>query len=296
MKIYNIVERRMIWYLLSLALIVPGLISLMTQGLNLGIDFTGGSIFDLKFQGQPAISEVRKAIDRVDLELGNPVIQETTPGEFLIRTRDLQEAERDSFLSALKQEIGDYEVLREEKVGPVIGKELTFKALLALGVASILMIIYISFRFEFKSGIAAIIAILHDVLVTLGIFSLLQLEISSAFVAAILTIIGYSINDTIVIFDRVRENLQNRKKSESVAYIMNKSIMQTLTRSINTVLTTLFVLFALFFFGGATLSNFILAMIIGIISGVYSSIFTACPIWHDLKRIGMPANPHEKPS
>ena len=145
------------------------------------------------------------------------------------------------------------------------------------------MLIYITYRFEFKQGVAAIIAILHDALVVLGIFSILQLEVDSAFVAAILTIIGYSINDTIIIFDRIRENLKTRRKGETLEDLVNTSLWQTLARSINTVLTVMFVLLALYFLGGTTIKNFVLAMLIGVVSGAYSSIFNASPVWVDLK-------------
>ena len=152
------------------------------------------------------------------------------------------------------------------------------------------MVIYITFRFEFKQGIAAILALLHDTLLVIGIFSLFRIEVDSAFIAAILTIIGYSINDTIVIFDRIRENLRMRKKGQSLEDLVNLSIWQTLARSINTVLTVMFVLLALYFLGGATVKTFVLAMIIGVASGAYSSIFNASPIWVDLRLMDKKGN------
>ncbi|MDP3044615.1 MAG: protein translocase subunit SecF, partial [Bacillota bacterium] len=171
-----------------------------------------------------------------------------------------------------------------EKVGPTIGRELAQKAVLAVIAASLLMVAYISWRFEFKQGLAAIAALLHDALLTLGIFSLLYIEINSAFVAAILTILGYSINATIIIFDRVRENLKDAKKGDKLEDVVNTSLWQTLARSINTTLTVMFMLLALYFLGGATLKTFILAMIIGVTSGTYSSVFFASSVWIDLKR------------
>jgi len=189
----------------------------------------------------------------------------------------------------LEKEIGKLEILRSEKVGPTIGKELRRAGILALLIAIILMVIYITFRFEFKFALAAIGALIHDILVTLSIFSIFQLEINSSFIAAILTIFGYSINDTIVIFDRIRENLKKAKKEELIP-LVNKSIKETLARSINTVVTTLFVLLALYFFGGETTKIFVLAMLIGITSGAYSSIFTASPLWVEFRTFGKSKN------
>jgi preprotein translocase subunit SecF len=164
-------------------------------------------------------------------------------------------------------------------VGPVIGRELTSNAFWAVVVASILMLIYITVRFEFKFGVAAIIALLHDVFMIMGIFALTGKQVDSPFVAAILTIIGYSINDTIVIFDRIRENLKFHKRGESYADLVDMSINQTLARSINTVGTTLVSIIALYFFGGGSIKTFTFALLFGIISGCYSSIFIASPIW-----------------
>lgn len=154
---------------------------------------------------------------------------------------------------------------------------------MALAIASVLMVIYITFRFEFLFGIAAIIALLHDVFVTVGLFSIFWWEIDSAFIAAVLTIIGYSINDTIVIFDRIRENLHKRKKGQDLEDLVNNSVLQTMTRSINTVLTVVIVLVALLIFGGGTIRNFTLAMLIGVVSGAYSSIFNASPLWVEFR-------------
>lgn len=284
-RFFDFVGRRKIWYLISLLLLIPGLISLALQGLNLGIDFTGGNLMQLKF-ASPAveITQVRQALEEIGLEKA-PVIQTTADGEFLIRTEELTEERSDQLLNNLQQRLGGLEVLRNEKVGAVFGGELRRNALLALGIAALLMLVYITFRFEFRFGLAAVIALLHDALVVVGVFSLLRLEVDVSFVAAILTILGYSINDTIVIFDRIRENRRNYPKMELVEMV-NRSITQTLTRSINTALTVVFCLVALLAFGGSTTKIFVLAMLIGVISGCYSSIFNASPLWVDLMGIG----------
>lgn len=277
----DFIGKRNIWFALSLLVILPGLVSMIVQGFNLGIDFTGGTILDLKFARPVTVGEVREVLKEFGLE--NSTIQLSTAAGgnqgVLIRTKVLTEDERRNVLAALGEKIGAFDVLRVEKVGAVIGKELTRAALWAVAIASVGMIIYITFRFEFKFAIAGIIALLHDVLVVLGAFSLFRIEVDSSFVAAILTILGYSINDTIVIFDRIRENLKTHKKSESFKDLVNRSIMQTLTRSIYTVLTVLFATLALFIFGGDTTKPFALALLIGFASGAYSSIFNASPLW-----------------
>lgn len=287
----NIIGRSKLWFAISLLLIIPGLVSMTynwaTQGmpLNLGIDFTGGNLFNVEFKDDVTVGEIREALKSVNLE--KSIIQMAGNRAAIIRTPVLNDKQQGDMLSALNNKVApwDKSKLSINKVGPVIGKELTTKALLALLVASVLMVIYISYRFEFTFGIAAIIALLHDVLVTMGVFSIFWWEVDSAFVAAILTILGYSINDTIVIFDRIRENLNRRKKGYDLEELVNQSILQTMTRSINTVLTVVFVLIALLIFGGSTIRLFALALLIGVVSGCYSSIFNASPLWVVFKKM-----------
>ncbi|KUK41286.1 MAG: Protein-export membrane protein SecF [Clostridia bacterium 62_21] len=280
---FHFINLRRYWYLLSLLIIIPGVISLLTRGLNLGIDFTGGNLMEVRFEKPAVIHEVRAVLRGHGLE--RVPIQQSGPGTFIIRTPFLSEDASGKLIEDLRSKIGELTVLRNEAVGPVIGRELMLRAIAALAVASVLMILYIWWRFEFRQGIAAVTAVLHDVLVTVGIFSLFQIEVNSPFVAAVLTVIGYSINDTIVIFDRIRENLRAAKQGEKIEDIVNASIWQTLARSINTVLTVLFMLVALYFLGGTTIRDFVLAMLVGITSGAYSSIFNASPLWVDLKRL-----------
>ncbi len=287
----NIIGRRKIWFTLSLLIIIPGIISMLyhwaTTGvpLNLGIDFTGGNLTSVEFKKDVSVSQIRAALKGINLE--KSVIQMSGNRSVLLRTPVLNDAKQAELLTTLRNKIGPFDTtkLKMDKVGPVIGKELATKAILALIIASVLMIIYITFRFEFKFGIAAIIALLHDVFVVLGVFSVFWLEVDSAFVAAVLTIIGYSINDTIVIFDRIRENLKRRKKGQDIETLVNNSVLQTMARSINTVLTVVFVLLALLIFGGPTIRLFTLAMLIGVISGAYSSIFNASPLWVVFKNL-----------
>lgn len=280
----DIVRHRNWWFALSGITIIAGLISLFAFGLNLGIDFTGGTIYELRFSQPVTITEVRSSLEAQGIE--NPTIQQTGDKEVFIRTKIMDKDSQQQLIQNLEKKLGKADVLRIEMVGPVIGEQLTKQALLALLVAAIGIVIYVSFRFEFKFAIAGIIALLHDLLIVVGIFSILQREIDASFVAAILTIVGYSVTDTIVIFDRIRENLRLKKKKEEFADLVNTSIYQCMTRSIYTPLTVLFTLVALYFFGGSTINNFTLAMIIGVVSGTYSSIFNASPLvvlWEELK-------------
>lgn len=281
---FSIIERRYWFFALSLLIILPGLFSIMTQGFNLGIDFTGGTLIDIKFAKPVTVAQVRAVLE--DYKLENSVVQlaatekvDAAPN-VLIRTHVLTETERKAVLDGFTAKIGKFDIMRIEKVGAVIGSEMTREAVIALILSWLMMIAYISYRFEYRFGVAGIISLIHDVFVVLGIFSLLQKEIDSSFVAALLTIVGYSINDTIVIFDRIRENMKSMKKGESLSEMVDRSIWQTMTRSIYTVLTVLFATGALYFLGGETTKNFSLALLIGFVSGMYSSIFNASPIWY----------------
>ena len=280
---FSIIAHRNWFFAFSLLLILVSLASLATQGLNLGIDFTGGTLIDLKFAKPVSVAEVRDVLK--DYKLENSVVQlaatEKTDAapNVLIRTHVLSEAERKSVLEGFTAKLGKFDIMRIEKVGATIGSELTREAIIALLLSWLMMIAYISYRFEFRFGVAGILSLVHDVLIVLGVFSILRKEIDASFVAALLTIVGYSINDTIVIFDRIRENLKAMKKGETLPEMVDRSIWQTMTRSIYTVLTVLFATGSLYFLGGETTKNFSLALLIGFVSVTYSSIFNASPIW-----------------
>lgn len=280
---FNIVKRRYLWFAISLIIIIPGIISFFMQGLNLGIDYKGGTMLDMTFKKavtQTAITETMKSVDlegHVQLSDGD-----TTA---LIRTEALEESKRNELLTALETKVGEYDKtnLKEDKVGPAMGQELTRNAIYALIIAIGMMIIYITIRFQFVFAISGIIALLHDVLVVVGIFSLFQWEIDATFVAAILTIVGYSINDTVIIFDRIRENQAKMKRGESYEDMVDKSIWQTMRRSINTVVTVLIALLSVYVLGGESTKMFSLAMLIGVFCGAYSSIFIASQILLEVK-------------
>ncbi len=272
---FHIVKRRLIWFLISLLILVPGIISLFTQGLNLGIDFTGGTMFDIRFDKEVSQAQITKALDSVGLTGQVQLTDGNT--EALIRTEVLEDDKRDALLAAIQKEAGAFDKrnLQEDKVGPAIGAELRSGALKALIVASVLILLYVSIRFRFIYAVSGVLALLHDIFITLGIFSIFQWQIDAAFIAAILTVFGYSINDTVVIYDRIRENEKRMKKKDSFEDMVDKSVWQTMGRSIKTVGTVLIALFAIFILGGESTKIFALAMIIGVFSGAYSSIFVA---------------------
>ncbi|MGI6406746.1 MAG: protein translocase subunit SecF [Syntrophaceticus sp.] len=280
----NIVKSRKYWYIIALLLISVGLLSVGIKGFNTGIDYTGGSLIELRFEQQVEISDVRAVLNDAGLPQDSRV-QESEGNVIMIRTSALSQEESGALLQGLEEEFGSYDLLRNESVGPTVGKELRNKAILSLVIAFALMIVYISIRFELVSGLAAVSALIHDILITVGLVSVLGLEVNEAFIAALLTIVGYSVNATIVTFDRVRENMGKWKKGESLDEILHRSIMQTLTRTLNTVLTVVLVLAALLIFGGVTLKSFVAIMLIGVVAGCFSSIFLASPLWYDLRRL-----------
>ncbi|HEY8418567.1 MAG TPA: protein translocase subunit SecF [Limnochordales bacterium] len=267
---------------LSAVLIVLSLLSLAFRGLNLGIDFTGGTLIERQLGRAATADEVRAVLTGeavADLDLGSAVIQPLDdPRDVLIRTRPLASDEIDRVDAALAAAFGGVEVLRTELVGPVIGAELVRRALLAVALASVGILIYVSLRFEFKFAVAAVVALLHDAIIAAGAVSALGVEVNSPFIAAILTVVGYSLNATIVIFDRVRENRQLRP-AEPLVDLLNRSLNETLARTVHTSATTLLTVLTLFLFGGSTLRDFILVLLVGLTVGTYSSIFVANPFW-----------------
>lgn len=285
MNKFDIASRGKIWFIISLIVIIPGIFCMAFKGFNFGIDFTGGTIIDLKFDKAVTVSEVRDGLkpfglDGATIQLSGDNSDDKLSSSVMIRTVDMEEEQRKEVMAALKTTVGNYQVMREEKVGAVIGGELILNAVEALVVSWVLIILYVAYRFEWRFGVSAVIALVHDILIVLVVFSITGRQIDSSFVAALLTIVGYSINDTIVIFDRIRENLKlHFRRDGNVFELVNKSIYQTLRRSLYTVFTVLFTTFALYFFGGETTKDFAFALIIGFASGCYSSIFIASPLW-----------------
>ena len=265
----------------SLILALLSVFTILFQGLNLGVDFKGGTLIELRTENfQIGISEIRQSF--LKMNLGEVSVQKFgNENDYLVKIQqtDLQDT---NFVKKINQQISkdvgsNINFRRVENVGPKVSHELIRSAAIAIALSMLAMLVYIWFRFEWQFSLASIIALVHDVLITLGIFSILSLEVNLSIVAALLTIVGYSLNDTVVIFDRIRENLRKYSKIP-IGEISDISINETLSRTVITSLTTLLALLSIYFFGGEILKGFSFAMIIGVIIGTYSSIFVATPI------------------
>jgi preprotein translocase subunit SecF len=296
----DIVGRRNWFFALSLLIIIPGMISMITHGFLLGIDFAGGTEFVVKFDRSPGLQAVQSAVSKDNV---NGIVQQAGDGSFIIRASPLTPNQQQKVKDDLQAAGGPISQYRAESVGPTVAREIVTSALVAVLAASVLILLYLAFRFRkvqggwrsgFQFGGSALLALLHDVFLLTGIFSILGAflhlnigQIDSFFLTAVLTVVGFSVHDTIVVFDRIRENLvvSSRLTFEQVA---NLSIMQTAARSIITSFTVVLVLVAMLLFGGQTLQGFVLALLIGIISGTYSSIFNATPllvVWRRLQPV-----------
>ena len=273
---YNFIGKRKPAIIFSIFFMIISIISFTAQGLNWGIDFSSGYVVQLKFEKNITISEVRNTIEKNGVN--DAVIQSFgNNNEVLIKMKEDSNFNKDSINNFLIKSFGEtkpFKIVKLEFVGSQIGQELREKGEWAMLVALLSILVYIGFRFEFIYGVGAIIALIHDVVITLGFFSLFQIEFDLSVLSAILAVIGYSLNDTIVVYDRIRENTRVIKTT-NYQNILNNSVNQTLSRTLITSLTTMFVLFSLFLLGGSAVELFALAMIIGILVGTYSSIFIA---------------------
>ena len=268
---------RRITTILSIVLMILSGLSLVTRGLNPGIDFTGGFQIEVSFQEAPEIQQVR--LDLSTSGFDDAIVQNSgSAPDLMIRTAPREGVDSrkvgNQIIEAVSQSSNNVELLSSEYVSAQVGEELTEQGGLAMIFALIMIMIYIVFRFQWKFSIGAVLALIHDVLITLGIFSFFQITFDLAVLAAILAVVGYSLNDTIVIFDRIRENFRSMRRTETLE-VLNASITQTISRTIITSSTTLMVLLALYFMGGQSLSGFSVALIIGVLIGTYSSIFVA---------------------
>lgn len=276
----KIVERYKIWFGISIAVMIIGLFMMFTKGLNYGIDFTGGTMIQIEMGQKVSVADLEKTIAKFDLKPEILHVGEAKTEVMIKTTEALDTGKRDEVFNTIAEayKLNQDAFRGSEQFGPAVGKELQQKALIAIAIASVGMLAYITLRFQFVYGVAAITALLHDILILLSVYAIFQIPVNSPFIAAILTVVGYSINDTIVVFDRIREKLREKKK-ESFADVANASIQSTLARSINTSLTTVIVISGLYVFGVESIKTFSLPLIVGIAVGTFSSIFIASPIW-----------------
>lgn len=285
---FSVVKTRAAWFICSAILLGTSVALLIGWGLKQGLDFTGGSSLMVRFSARPSVVEMQKTLAETKMDLGEPVVQPIGETDMSLRFKTVTEAQHQQLFAALKQATPSITELRFESVGPVIGQELRQKSVQGLVIALLLILLYIAYAFRkvsapvqsWKYGVVTMVAAAHDVLIPMGVFVYLGkfhgVEIGTPFIAAILTILGYSITDTIVVMDRVRENLP--KMRGAFEEVVDFSLKQTFLRSFYTSATTLITLLAIFFFGGQSLHEFTLAMIIGIVAGTYSSIFIAAPL------------------
>jgi preprotein translocase subunit SecF len=281
----KIISYRKVWFILSGLACLISLVALLIWGFKLSVDFTGGTLMEIRFQNNPEKNTLEALLKEKAKEVQ---IQVTENNTFIIRMELLSEEKHQEILSVLKEKFGELTEERFESIGPTIGQELKRKSILAIIIVTIMVLLYIAWAFRHVShpvpsivyGVIVVLTFLHDVIIPLGVFAFLGhfrgVEIGSTFIPAILTILGYSINDTIVVLDRVRENL--RRMKASFEEIVETSVQQTITRSINTSLTTILSLLAVYLFGGESIKTFALALMIGIFVGTYSSIFIASPL------------------
>lgn len=277
MKNFDFIGPKWIWFSISILIILLGVVGYFVNGPRFGIDFTGGTVINVVLNGNPTVGDVRKIVS----DAGHPesVVQnvENSPGEFIIKTKTLTKTEEEKITKALDEKFGIKEVKAVKTVSPTWGTQITQRALISLLVALVIVLLYISIRLEFKMAVVAIIALIHDVLVTLSVYILVGREITPATVSAILTLLGYSLYDTIVVFHRIKENSKIIGK-RTFGKMANDSIHQVFMRWVNTLVTTLIPIIAIFFFGGETLTDFAFALLVGVSSGGYSSLFIAAPL------------------
>jgi len=283
-KIYNFMGKRLPFLGFSSLLIIASIVLLLTKGLNFGIDFEGGTIVQAKYEQKAPVEQIRDILKDTDYK--NAIITEFgSPEEVIIRITGSSSSITNDIGDEMHQILkptGDFEIRRVDIVGPKVGGELREKGLMALGLSLIVILAYVSFRFEWRFAIASILALAHDIIIALGAISLFSVEVNLDILAAVLTLLGYSLNDTIIVFDRVREGVQSSKEAV-LDKLVNESVSKTLSRTTLTSLTTFFVVVTLYIFGGEIINGFAFTMLVGIIVGTYSSIFIASSFLVQLK-------------
>ena len=289
----RVIRRKKIYLGISAIMVLMSLSFLLFIPLNLGIDFKGGELLQLQFEKTLNRDTLNNNLNNLQSEipqLKNKRLQYSEDNTIVLRTEQLEDNQREVLTNTLTEKVGKYEIVKNDKVGPTIGKELTEKSILALVIGSILIIIYVTIRFELVYAVVGLLALLHDIIITMGLIALLKYEINTPFIASILTILGYSINDTIVIFDRIRENEKKEGKVRDYSTIIEESVDQVFVRSVNTSLTTIMAIVVLLIFGGDTLKTFSMTLFIGMIIGSYSSIFMATPLVYIFRKYRKPKN------
>jgi preprotein translocase subunit SecF len=289
---YKIINKRKYFYIVSGTLMILSIASLSAWGLKYGIDFTGGTLMELKFTGSvPPNTEIKTILSDADAK--DATVQPTQNNSVLVRYGNSDDEKNKTVLAKLQEKYPDIQNTRLDYIGPSISSELKSKALWALLIAVVGIALYIAYAFRqvsrpvesWKYGVGAVVALVHDVLITVGIFSVLghflNIEVDTSFIAALLTILGFSVHDTIVVYDRTRENLMRSSSKEDFSEVVNRSLNETMARSINTSLTVIITLLAIFIFGGESIKTFTLALLIGIVFGTYSSIFVASALMVD---------------
>jgi preprotein translocase subunit SecF len=282
---FHFMARRRLFMGLSGLLLLITIVSLIVHGLNFGVDFAGGVVLDYCYPKPVTIAQVRTVLDQSGLstaelqQLGSTSACGTGyAAEYVVSTVPIPDTQRQTLTANMQKSLGAVQVSLDE-VQPVIGQQLRTNALLAVGLATLLMVGYLAIRFEWRFAVAAVLALLHDITLTVGLFSVFHLQVNSPFIAAVLTVYGYSMNDTVIVFDRIRERLRSRRRGEALTDLIDTSINQVLNRTINTVATVLLALLAVYIFGGASTQDLALALLVGVSFGTYSSIYIASPIY-----------------
>ncbi len=283
-KIYDFMGKRIPFLGLSALLVIGAIVLLLSKGVNLGIDFAGGTIVQVKYEQKAPIKDIRNTLKNTKYKNAS-ITEFGSPEEVVIRitgsSSNLANDIGDEMHAILKS-TGNFEVRRVDIVGPKVGGELREKGIMALSLSLLVILVYVSYRFEWRFAVASIFALAHDIIIALGAISLFNVEVNLDILAAILTILGYSLNDTIIVFDRVREGVVTSKEHE-LEKVVNESVSRTLSRTTLTSLTTFFVVATLFFFGGEIIHGFAFTMLVGVIVGTYSSIFVAASFLVQLK-------------
>ncbi len=276
---FSFIQHWKLWFVVSGLIVIIGIGGFFIRGLNYGIDFTGGTQLDLRFHQSVTTTAITNTLDGMHLSGSTVVFLGSGRTHAEITTPNVSQAERDQVLTTLSRKVGAFTKISTNRVSSVIGQETEQRALLAVVIAMAAIMLYMAIRFEWRFAVAGIAAMVHDVIITVGLIALIHIQLSQNFIMAVLTIFGYSITDKIIVFDRIRENLHTRKKNDSLDDLVNTSLNQVVVRSIYTSVTVLIALAALLVFAGSNIRDFSLTMFLGVAFGTYSSLFIASPIW-----------------